>query len=96
MQYNFEWHDQKAKENRKKHKVSFEQAATVFKDPDALSVYDLDHSNQEERWLTVGLSSNGSLLVVNHTFIKTNENATLIRIISSRKATKAERVKYIG
>ncbi|NQU64330.1 MAG: BrnT family toxin [SAR324 cluster bacterium] len=94
MQYNFEWDSQKAKENLKKHKVSFEQAATVLNDPSALSVYDIDHSETEDRWLTLGLSSSGNLLVVCHTFEKIDNQNTMIRIISCRKATKVEKTQY--
>ena len=68
MQYDFEWDPQKAINNIKEHKVNFENAATVFKDSRAISLYDDRHSNIEERWITMGLSSNGTLLVVHHTF----------------------------
>ncbi|MFH1730506.1 MAG: BrnT family toxin [Planctomycetota bacterium] len=67
MQYNFEWDPDKEKQSRKKHGVSFEHAATVFKDPRALSMYDEDHSAAEDRWMTLGLSAAGGLVVVHHT-----------------------------
>ena len=56
------------KSNATKHGVAFERAATVFRDPNALSVFDEEHSDEEERWLTLGIDGNGTLLVVHHTF----------------------------
>ena len=53
MQYNFEWDPEKAKTNRKKHKVRYEHAATIFKDPKAISIYDNEHSRNEDRWITL-------------------------------------------
>jgi len=70
LRYNFEWDPKKAKTNRTKHKVSFELAATVFKDPRAISRYDDEHSGDEDRWITLGIASNGHLLVVHHTFVQ--------------------------
>ena len=92
--YNFEWDHEKAKTNKKKHKISFEQSATIFKDPRAITIYDSDHSGKEERWITLGLSSNGILLVVNHTYEQIDIKTAIIRIISSRKATKHEQKQY--
>lgn len=94
MQYDFKWDPQKAKINIKKHKINFENATTVFKDPRAISLYDDSHSNVEERWITMGLSSNGTLLVVHHTFQEINSETVNIRIFSSRKATKKEQQLY--
>ena len=94
MRYYFEWDPQKAKINLKKHKVSFERACTVFKDPNALSIYDEEHSEEEERWITLGMDINGTLLVVVHTFEQLDENTCKIRIISARKATKKEIKQY--
>lgn len=94
MQYNFEWDSEKAKVNRQKHKVDFEQAATVFQDPQALSIYDSDHSGNEDRWITMGLASHGVLVVVHHTYEQVNEKTATIRIISSRKATRREKKQY--
>lgn len=68
MQHNFEWDPKKAKTNRTKHKVRFELATTIFKDPRAISIYDDEHSGDEDRWITLGITSNGHLLVVNQTF----------------------------
>ncbi len=94
MRYYFEWDPQKAKANIQKHKVSFERACTIFKDPQALSIYDEEHSEKEDRWITLGMDINGNLLVVVHTFDQINENSCKIRIISARKATKREIKQY--
>lgn len=94
MQYNFEWDPEKAKINRQKHKVNFEQAATAFKDSQALSIYDNAQSENEDRWITMGLDSHGVLLVIHHTYKQVNEDIVIIRIISSRKATRHERKQY--
>ena len=94
MNYDFEWDPDKEKLNRQKHGISFGQAATVFRDPRALSVFDDAHSGTEDRWITLGVSSSGALLVVHHTFVEMNENTIRIRIFSSRKATKNEAGQY--
>ncbi|MBN2424002.1 MAG: BrnT family toxin [Calditrichaceae bacterium] len=96
MNYNFEWDPDKEKGNLRKHKVSFENAATIFTDPLALTLFDNDHSKFEDRWITMGISGNGNILVVIHTFKEINENNTIIRIISARKATKREIQQYQG
>ncbi len=93
MRYNFEWDPVKARSNKLKHKISFGEAATVFRDSMALTVFDPDHSNDEKRWLTIGISRSGKLLVTCHTF-QTTDNQTNIRIFSCRKATKDERNQY--
>ena len=94
MHYNYEWNPKKAKTNITKHKVSFGLASTVFLDPRAISIYDEKHSENEDRWISLGIASNGFLLVVNHTFQKIDKNNITIRIISSRKATKHEQEQY--
>ena len=88
----FEWDPRKAHENRDKHDVAFDEAATIFRDPKALSIFDPDHSETEDRWITMGISEKGRLLIVIHTFRE--EDAVTIRIISSRKATKKETKAY--
>ena len=65
-----------------------------FKDSKALSIYDTDHSEDEDRWLTLGISEKGRLLVVAHTFREEGDDSVIIRIISSRKATKQELNTY--
>ncbi len=94
MIYNFEWDPNKAATNLEKHTISFEEAATVFRDPKALTIFDPDHSETEERWLTIGISKNSKLLVVSHAFQKADQKTATIRIISSRKATKTESKQY--
>ena len=87
----FEWDENKNAINKKKHKISFEEAQTVFYDPDALIIDDPEHSQEEERFIILGVSANANLLVVCHCY---RESDTVIRIISARKATKSEANKY--
>jgi hypothetical protein len=94
VQYNFEWDPIKAQRNLKKHKVSFERAAQIFLDPIAISIYDDEHSIEEDRWITLGKDNNGVLLVVCHTFKELEEDQRKIRIINARKATKPESKQY--
>ncbi len=94
MRYYSEWDPQKAKINLTKHKVSFERACTVFKNPNALSIYDEEHSKEKDRWATLGVYINWNLLVVVHTFQQVDKNTYKIRIISARKATKKETKQY--
>ena len=94
MEYNFEWDPDKARLNRQKHGVGFDQAVTVFRDPRAFSVFDDAHSRTEDRWITLGVSAGGGLLVVHHTFEEMNERTVRVRIFSSRKATKNEANQY--
>ncbi len=94
INYNFEWDPIKARKNLNKHGVEFEEAATIFRDSKALSIFDLDHSETEGRWITMGISEKGRLLIVNHTFREESRKEVTIRIISSRKATKNETKKY--
>ena len=86
---NFEWNPHKAEQNRRKHGVSFHEAATVFGDSLAVTYHDPDHSISEQRFITVGLSNVGRLLIVAHA--DRDEN---IRIISARKTTLRERKYY--
>jgi hypothetical protein len=84
-----EWDPKKAKSNFRKHRVSFEEAATALSDPMTATGLDPDHSITEERYVTFGVSERGRLLVVAHT----DEEET-IRIISARIASKGERELY--
>lgn len=84
----FEWDENKAARNLSKHSVSFEEARTVFDDPLYVDFYDLDHSDDEERYLIVGHSKQGHLLIVSYT------ERDLIRLISARVITPAEREAY--
>lgn len=94
MRYYFEWNPNKAKENFKKHQVSFEQASTIFLDPRMISIFDTEHSRYEERWATIGIDRNGIPLVVVHTFQDVDADSCRIRIISVRKATRKELKQY--
>jgi len=96
LQYNFEWDPYKAKQNLRRHKVSFERAAEVFLDPLAISIYDEEHSLDEDRWITIGKEQTNLILVVVHTFHEENIDNCKIRLISARKATKKEIKQYEG
>jgi len=89
MTLTFEWDETKARANLRKHRVSFEEAKTVFNDPVAITIPDPQHSVEESRYVSVGCSSQGRVLVVVFT-----DRGEKIRIISSRKATKSERQRY--
>lgn len=87
----FEWDPRKAEQNRRKHGVSFEEAESVFYDESAVEFYDDEHSEWEDRFLLLGLSSRSRLLIVCHCY---RERDSIIRIISARKATKSEARHY--
>lgn len=93
-QYQFEWDPVKAHQNAKKHSIPFERAATVFLDAEALSEFDEEHSQQEDRWITLGLDRTGTVLLVCHLYHEESEGSARIRIISARKATKNEVKQY--
>ncbi|MDR1868387.1 MAG: BrnT family toxin [Treponema sp.] len=86
------WDEKKNQENIRKHKVSFEEAQTVFYDPNGKLIDDPDHSDEEDRYIILGLSKALRLLVVCHCYREDDET---IRIISARKATTKES-KYYG
>jgi len=94
MNYNFEWDVNKARTNFSKHKISFESATSVFRDEKAISISDEEHSDDEERWLTIGMDEVTRTLVVIHTYISMDANNCNIRLISARKATKNEQQIY--
>jgi uncharacterized protein len=87
----FIWNKQKAALNKKKHGVSFEEAKTVFYDDNAVEFYDPDHSENEDRFIMLGMSFMARVLVVCHCV---REKDSVIRIISARKATKRETKNY--
>jgi len=89
MKLNFEWDEKKARDNLKNHKISFDEAVTVFSDPLSITIPDPEHSEDEQRHVGIGVSSRGRVLVVVHTESKGN-----VRIISCRKATPRERRVY--
>jgi len=86
---NFEWDPGKARQNRRKHRISFQEAATVFGDPLAVTYPDPDHSMLEQRFITVGMSSARRVLIVAHA-----DRNDSIRVISARKTTQRERIYY--
>lgn len=86
----FEWDERKNAENLRKHGISFDEARTVFADEEALLVADPDHSNKEDRFVLLGLSSALRTLVVCHCY----RQGEVIRIISARRANRAERDQY--
>lgn len=88
----FEWDENKNRTNQRKHGISFDEAKTVFYDDEALVIDDPEHSEEEERFIILGLSNRANLLVVCHCY---RVSETIIRIISARKATKTES-KYYG
>lgn len=87
----FTWDEVKAQTNIKKHGVSFEEAKSAFYDESAIVIYDPDHSQQEDRFILLGISDYFGLLIVCHCYC---ENDTIIRIISARKANKLEQKQY--
>ena len=87
----FEWDREKAKRNLRKHKVSFDEAMTIFYEPLSATFDDPNHSTDEERLITIGCSSRSRLLVVSHT-----ERGKTIRIINARPATAHERKRHEG
>ncbi len=94
MDYHFDWNSAKEKQNIRKHQLNFRLASTVFRDPDQLTIYDENHSQDEDRWITIGLDETGILRVVVHTFEQPERSSCRIRIISARKATFRETQYY--
>jgi hypothetical protein len=94
VHYLFEWDPAKAITNQRRHGIRFERAATIFQDPSQISIYDEEHSSDEDRWVTLGMDAGGTPLVVVHTF-RTNPNGDVtIRLISARRATRREAQQY--
>ena len=89
MPIKFEWDKRKAQQNLRKHRVDFAEASTVFGDTLSITIPDPDHSEDEERWVTIGLSNRQRLLVVVHT-----DAEETIRIISARPVDRLERRNY--
>ncbi len=87
----FEWDVRKERTNFRKHRVSFEEARTAFHDENAVEFFDPDHSEEEDRFLLLGMSFKLHVLVVCHCF---RRNETIVRIISARKANKIEELDY--
>lgn len=91
----FEWDENKNLSNYQKHKVRFETACEVFADQMAISIFDPDHSKEEDRYILIGKSFAELVLVVVHTF-RDDNHIEIVRIISARKATKQEQKIYDG
>lgn len=89
MKQGFEWDEEKAKANLKKHRVGFDEATTIFTDPYSMTIHDPDHSADEQRYIAIGTSDKGRVLVVVYT-----ERGSNIRIVSCRKTTPSERELY--
>lgn len=89
MSLKFEWHPEKERLNQRKHNVSFPEASTIFADPLSATVFDPDHSEEEDRYISIGYSVRNRLLMVSHT---ARDNR--IRIISARELTALERKEY--
>ena len=87
------WDEKKNQKNMKEHKVSFQEAETVFYDPNAKIIHDPDHSIEEDRFIILGISKLLKVLVVCHCYKEEDE---IIRIITARKATKKEKKEYGG
>lgn len=89
MDFLFEWDEAKAQHNARKHRITFVEAVSVFSDPHLVTFIDEGHSNAEERFISIGQSDRGRILLVVHT-----DRGDAVRLISSRKATAAERNIY--
>ena len=94
MRLTFAWDSTKAKENVRKHGIGFDRGAEVFSDPFMLSIYDEEHSAEEDRWITIGKDRRAAVLVLVHTFREVDEENCSIRLISVRRATRKERMQY--
>jgi uncharacterized protein len=94
MELIFEWDKNKASANLRKHKVSFDEAKTIFADESLVTFPDEVHSDNEERFISIGTSANSRILLLVHTENDFVENKIVIRIISCRKATNLEREIY--
>jgi uncharacterized DUF497 family protein len=92
----FSWDARKALKNSAKHRVPFEEASTIFSDPDALDWEDLEHAQAEPRWKRLGGSREGRVLLVVYTLRRLKNGTETIRIISARQASRKERKAYAG
>jgi uncharacterized DUF497 family protein len=92
----FDWDLPKARENLRKHGISFEEACTIFADRSVLTTHDDEHSQHEDRWATIAISMAGRILVVIHTWPEPDHTGEeLVRIISARKANRREQAVYV-
>ena len=91
----FDWDEKKDLANLRNHGVPFDESRTVFYDDNAIEFFDQDHSRKEDRFLMIGLSTKLRILIVNYT-VREEQDEDIIRIISSRKATKSEQMVYFA
>ena len=94
MRYDFDWDPNKERANIRAHGMNFRRAASVFRDPRQLSIFDEEHSIDEARWITLGIDNSGSVRVVIHTFEELSIDVYRVRIISARKAEPHEIEQY--
>ena len=94
MRLIFEWDEQKSYKNERKHRIGFEEAKTVFSDPLLVTFPDRYHSEEEQRLISVGASSQNRVLLVVHTETLESRDTVILRLISARKATSSERRLY--
>jgi uncharacterized DUF497 family protein len=92
--FQFEWDYIKADINANKHGVTFKLASTVFRDPRLLTIADLDHSETEQRWFSIGIASTGALISTTYLWFDADPATVRIRLISARYATRAESQRY--
>lgn len=92
--FRFSWDPAKARANMAKHGVSFDVASEVFKDPLAVTIPDDDHSDAEQRWITLGRTGRSFLLVTVHTWREPRSGIVEVRLISARRASRRERRQY--
>lgn len=94
MDIKFDWDKKKNAANQKKHGISFEEATEVFEDPLHISVMDRRFDYFDERWITLGATKKGTVIVLGHLYYFSESDEETIRIITARKATKKERENY--
>ena len=92
-QYQFDWDDAKGASNLQKHGVSLELASSIFNDPRILTIADLEHSDKEERWFSIGLATSGALLSVAYLWTEAEPGLIQIRMITARRAI-AMKIRY--
>lgn len=94
MDIKFGWDEKKNAANKKKHGISFEEAAEIFDDPLHVSILDHRFDYFDERWITIGATKDGTVIVIGHLYYFTENDEETIRIITARKAIKKERENY--
>jgi uncharacterized DUF497 family protein len=92
--FQFDWDEAKADTNMRKHRVTFEMAATVFLDPHLVTLADIVHSHTEDRWFSLGMARSGALLAVVYLWSYADPATIKVRLISARRESPAERDRY--